>query len=520
MSSVLEVSPPEKGARRGRFAINLFANVGQLGLSTVIGMWYVPFLIRNLGPSIYGLLPLATTMTSYMALVTLAFNSAVARSMTIALEEGDQRKANHIFNTSFWSSAVLTVVLLAPAACGVAYIDRLIQVPPGYVAQARWLFTCTVAAFLLNELKSPFEVASLCRNRFDLRNLLAMSEVLTRVGLVVALFYAVSPRIQYVGLGIVCGTIVSAAGAIRIWRLLTPDLRVGWRHFDWGAFRNLVGTGGWVVVNQLGAVLYLGIDLILANRLFGAEASGRYAALLQISMFIRTLGTSISAVFYPTVLSLYARQDNEELASYLNRAIKFVGLALALPIGLVCGFSQSLLRLWLGSEFESFAPLLALLSAHLCINLAINPLLGLQLAANRMKLPGIVTLVMGACNLALALTLAGPFHWGLYGIAAAGAIMLTLKHVFFTPLYAAHVLQQPTATFLRGLGPILIATFLIASICKLVSLEVDISSWMRLAAAALGISIIYCFGIFTFLLGAAERTLLKNVIPKRISADR
>src|SRR2546425_7042449 len=34
------------------------------------------------------------------------------------------------------------------------------------------------------------------------------------------------------------------------------------------------------------------------------------------------------------------------------------------------------------------------------------------------------SMVMGIGNLGLALFLAGPMHWGLYGIAAAGAIML------------------------------------------------------------------------------------------------
>src|SRR3954452_8351819 len=119
MQTMLKAPASRAAARQGRFAINLFANVGQLGLSSAIGLWYIPFLIRHLGPSIYGLLPLATTMTSYMALITLSFNSAVARSMTIALEQGDDLKANHIFNTSFWSSAALGAALLFPAALGI-----------------------------------------------------------------------------------------------------------------------------------------------------------------------------------------------------------------------------------------------------------------------------------------------------------------------------------------------------------------------------------------------------------------
>src|SRR5436190_10811877 len=115
-------------ARSGRLAINLISNVGQLGLSIIVGAWYVPFLVRNLGPAVYGLIPLASSITSYMALITLGLNSAVGRSLTIALEQGDHPKANLIFNTSFWGSIALAAILVVPAALGIVYLDRLVRV--------------------------------------------------------------------------------------------------------------------------------------------------------------------------------------------------------------------------------------------------------------------------------------------------------------------------------------------------------------------------------------------------------
>src|SRR5438874_1485207 len=184
-------SPPAAtlAAKRGRHVVNLCANLGQLGLSLVVGVWYVPFLVHHLGPAAYGLIPLASSLTAYMALITLGLNSAVGRYLTIALEQEDHHKANLIFNTSFWGSLALTAFLILPAAFGIIYLDWLINVPAGYGAEARWLFVGATAAFLLNEIKTPFDVSSFCRNRFDLRNLVAISELLTRVGLVVLLFY-------------------------------------------------------------------------------------------------------------------------------------------------------------------------------------------------------------------------------------------------------------------------------------------------------------------------------------------
>ena len=511
----LDAVPGVASARSGRFTINLVSNLGQLGLTMVLGAWYVPFLVRQLGPAAYGLIPLAGSITSYMALITLGLNSAVGRYLTIALEQKDDRRASLIFNTSLWGNLALTAVLLGLAAVGMVYLNRLIRVPLGFEAQARWLFAGTSAAFLLNELKTPFDVSSFCRNRFDLRNLVSISEVLTRVGLVVLLFYVASPSIHYVGVAIFSGTVVSAAGAFWLWKVLTPTLRVHARDFDWSILRELTTTGGWVVVNHIGAILYLSIELLVANRLFGAEEGGKYAAVLQLPTLVRTLGSTIGAVFSPTVLYYFARKDLDGLMNYLGRAVKCLGVMLALPISLMCGFAEPLLRLWLGPGFSGFHPLLFLMAAHLCINVPILPLLGLQLATNRVKIPAVVTMVMGLANLGLALVLAGPLHWNLYGIAAAGAIMLTVKNVLFTPIYGAHVLGKPCGRFFGELALIVVLTLASISLCRGVLWLRPIDGWGQLAMASLGVSVLYGLVVYRFVLTAQERRMVRGMIPFR-----
>ena len=505
--------PAAVPAKSGRFALNLVSNVGQLALTMIVGAWYVPFLVRKLGPAAYGLIPLASSITSYMALITLALNSAVGRYLTIALEQEDHRRANLIFNTSFWGSLGLTLLLLVPAGLGMVYLDRLIRMPAGFATQARWLFAGTTAAFLLNEIKTPFDVSSFCRNRFELRNIVAISEVLARVGLVVLLFYALAARISYVGLAIFSGTVVSTFGALWLWRTLTPTLRVDPGKFSWGVLREITGTGWWVVVNHIGAILYLNVELLVANRLFGAEQGGRYGAVLQLPLLLRTVGSTIGAVFSPTVLYFFARKDLDGLMVYLARAVKCLGLLLALPISLMCGFSEPLLRLWLGPNFSGLHPLLFLMAAHLCINVPILPLLGLQLATNRVKVPAVVTMVMGIANLGLALVLAEPLGWGLYGIAAAGAIMLTLKNVFFTPIYGAHVLGKPSWRFFRELALIVGVTLASVVTCWTLLRLMPIAGWGQLVVAGLAVSALYGLVVYRFILTDEERKMVRSIVP-------
>ncbi|HTL58619.1 MAG TPA: oligosaccharide flippase family protein [Candidatus Limnocylindrales bacterium] len=516
MSTTITAAATTAAPKAGRLKANLFANVAQLALSLLVGVWYVPFLVRELGPAAYGLIPLTSVITSYMTLITIGLESAVGRFETLALSRDDHQSANLMFNVALWGNVALCALLLIPAIIAVAQADRLIRIPPGYETATRWLFAGTIAAFLLNQIKTPFTVSFFCRNRLDLQNMVTAGETLTRVGLVVLLFVMIAARVEYVGAAILAGTLVAFVGTILAWRSLTPTLFVSWRLFDWGMLRKLCHTGGWVVVSQIGVMLYLNIDLLVANRLFGAEQSGKYAAVLQLPFLLRSLSLAVGGVFAPTMFHIYARDDIGGLVVYLRRSIKFLGFFLALPIGLTCGFAKPLLQVWLGNSFAVFAPLLVVMTIHLCINLAMYPLYPLPLALNRVKVPGLVTLAVGVGNVLLALFLAGEAGWGLYGIAAAGGIMLTTRHLLFTPLYSAHILKQPWTTFYRGVGGFFGATLLTAGFCQAIMRVWPIGSWLELALASGIISILFLIVAYA-LLTPAERIEFKETIGRRKS---
>lgn len=520
---ILGIGVPEGSAisvGRGQFVTNLVTNVGALVLSLLIGLWFTPYLIRHLGVASYGLIPLITQITGYLGIVTLALNSAMGRWITIALERREHEEANHYFNASFFGSLLLTAVLAVPAGFAAAHVHRLIAVPAGQEAQAGWFMASALAVFFLNTLLTPFGVATYSMNRFDLRNLVTIAERLVQVGGVVLFFALVTPRLWQVGLALVAATLVSGGISLRLWRQLTPMLKVSWHDFRLEAVRKLASFGGWVSVNTVGTILFLAIDLLVVNRLFGPAAGGRYAAVMQWSGLLRTLAATIAMVFGPTILYIYARNDIDGLVAYTGRSVKFMGIVVALPIGLICGLAAPLLGTWLGPEFVGLAPLMSLMTIHLSVNLAVMPLFSIQTATNRVAVPGIVTLVMGAANLGLALLLAGPARWGLYGVAAAGAIMLSAKNLLFTPVYCAHCLGRRPLAFFRPILRIVLLTAATAAVCFGLSRLVYLSGWIRLGAAVVAVSLVYVAVVLLTQVSSEERGMLWNVVRSAVVRPR
>jgi membrane protein EpsK len=120
---------------------------------------------------------------------------------------------------------------------------------------------------------------------------------------------------------------------------------------------------------------------------------------------------------------------------------------------------------------------------------------------------------MGVGNLVLALVLAGPMHWNLYGIAAAGAIMLTVKNVLFTPIYGAYVLGRSCGRFFRELALIVGITSVSVLLCRGMLRFQPIAGWAELAMASLAFSALYGVVVYRLILTADERKMLRSMVP-------
>jgi membrane protein EpsK len=85
-----------------RFSTNLISNIIYFILNLIIGLALAPFFLDTLGPSAYGLIPLATSVSSYVTLLISSVNSSVSRFLTIDLQKGDIDAANKTFNTALF----------------------------------------------------------------------------------------------------------------------------------------------------------------------------------------------------------------------------------------------------------------------------------------------------------------------------------------------------------------------------------------------------------------------------------
>jgi membrane protein EpsK len=491
-----------------RTATNLFASAAGFAVNVLMGVLLTPYLVRHLGVGAYGVVPAVMAITSWLSLATLALNTALGRHVTFALGTGDTEEANRYFNTALVAglgcAALVGVALLAVAL----HPGWFLRIPAGEEEDTARMAAVVAGAVTISVLSSTFEVATFCKSRFDVRNAIGVAASLLRVAVIVALFVTSGPSITAVGLATLASALANAGGAAWAWGRLAPELRLAPRLFDRGALRALLGTAGWVVVNQLGTLLLVSVDLLFVNRSYGPEEAGRYASVLQWPNLVRGVALALGGALTPPMIELFARGERAAVARYSLTAVKFLGLAMALPAGLVAGLAAPLLQVWLGPGFVSLAPLLVLLVLPLAVSTGCTPMNSVATAANQFRAPALIQCAAGAANLVLMFVLARSLGWGLVGVAAAGSLVLTAKSVLFSICFAAGIAGVPRAQLSKVLGVVVAASVATGGCCWALASRLDLAGFGRLAAVVVSASIAYALVSWTALLTSEERALV------------
>jgi membrane protein EpsK len=105
----------------------------------------------------------------------------------------------------------------------------------------------------------------------------------------------------------------------------------------------------------------------------------------------------------------------------------------------------------------------------------------------------------------------------MYGVAAAGAIMLTAKNIVFTPLYGAHILGLGYRTFYREILPVVGTTVALTGAGWWLAQNFQLHNWLRLGLTGLGLTGVFTLVTYRLLLTDEERRYaLSLVLPRGV----
>lgn len=387
--------------------------------------------------------------TEYIGVITQSLTASINRSLTLAIQDNNLFEANKVFNSALFLMLFIAAFQILCFYYPITNISAIISIPTQLSEQAVWFFVMIFVNFSISLIASIFSVSMYASNRLDLMETANILRALTRVVMIILLFNFSEVNLLSVGFASLLSGLVVLFFAIYWWDKLTPSLTITPRYIEKAKLKPIFSLGGWLLVNQVGFLLFLKVDLLIINKFLGAVASGEYSVATKLSEVLRAMSGVLSGVLGPVVMIYYARKQLDKMVDISVAFVKFLSLSMAIPIVLVCVFSQEILTVWMGEEFKHLYIVVWLVTLPLVINLGVTPLFSINVAMNKVKVPALATLLLGIMSVISSILLLKYSDLGYLSVAIASAIALTIKNALFVPVYSAYILKLPLSTFLK-----------------------------------------------------------------------
>lgn len=492
---------------------NLITNIIAMVISLGINYLITPFITKKLGIAAYSYVSIITNIISFFTVITYTLNSMVGRFYTIEYRS-DEHEANVCISTALYCCLGIAVVLLPIIILSTLFLDKLLVIDLGLVSDVKFAFFASCITFLLSTISSVMLTGTYAKNKLHINNYIHILANSIKAIVIFILFYACSAKIWFIGLGGIAQNVISITLGYICFKKYIPTLKFEIKNFKFSYAKKLLGAGMYNSIILLGNNLMTQVDMIVGNRYIkDATVLGKYAVILLFSNTIRQVSSTISSAFNPTTLNLYAQKKYDELVKCVNNAVNLCGTIIGLAVTGITILVIPFVSIWLKEDFSEFSFLIPFMLLSLVPNLAIAQLNVLNQAVNKLKLPAIASIIAGVLNIVLAVTFVRVFNFGLFGLALASVISLSLRNMVFAPIYAAKITNQRWFVYYKPL----LRSFIVSAIVSIAGLAVtsriDMSNLSTLVFAGIIIVVIYIAFTYT-LLNKNEKHKIKDMIIK------
>ena len=502
-------------AQKRRLFINSIAQVFSFSVSLGITFFLTPFIVKKLGPAAYGFVGLASSFVSYTQLVTVALNSMAGRFITVSVHKGDIETAKKYFSSVFYSNLIFIVIISTISILAIYNLEFIIQIPKQLLTDVKLLFGCMFLNFFINLLFNVYNVCTFIQNRLDLSSIRIITSQFIKALLLVGLFYFFTPAVWFIGIATVISSTYIVITNFQFRKILTPQLYVCHRYFDFEKIKELFSAGVWNVVSRINGILGHGLDLLIANLFIGTSQMGIIAITRRIPSIMLTFFEQMNTIFSPSWTKFYAQGERNTFHRQLLQSIRFFGILSFIPLSILFVFCDWFYALWLPSQD---ARQLYVLTIVACIDLPfampLQPIYNVYPIVNKIRANSLFGIGLYSATFLVVfvgvLLTKDTWHQMLI-LASTRAIFNMLKSLTFLPLYGGYCAKIKPILLYKNTLKSIFSLSILSTILFLVKPLFTHISWTTLGLSVTISCAIGCVIGYILILDTDDKRIVKEI---------
>lgn len=496
--------------------VNIFSSLFVFAVNIGINFILSPFIVKHMGVEANGFITLANNFVTYATVITCAVNSMASRFISLEYHKGDIEKSSGYFTSVFVGNFILSIFFSVFAVFLIINIENFLDIPPHLITDVKILFTFIFFNFIIGTVFPNWGTCFYTTNKLYIQSAISILMNFLRVILLVFLFTTFKTRMYYVAIVATALTLISQIFNAAFKRKLLPDVKIKKAYFCWKNLIELVSSGIWNSISQLGVMLLSGLDVLIANLFLGATAMGLVSIVKVIPNTISSLASSISNVFSPDLVILYAKNDKDSMIKELKFGMRLTTTFLTAILAGLIVFGADFFALWQPTQDSVLLHRLSIISclAYIISN-SLQCLYNVFAVVNKVKVNSIVLILSGAISTLAVFLLLKFTDLGIYAIVGVSSVVNIIKHLVYTIPYCAKILDLKWTTFypetFKSIGIFIVDIILGYSI----SLVFKINTFLDFIFVCLICGGICLVANIYLLLNRQQRKILINKIIKR-----
>ena len=480
----------------------------------LIGLLVLPFNVRHLGPSAWGLWMLTASITTYFSVLDLGYGGSMVKFVAQYRAQRDADALNEILSTLLVQFTIVGLVAYAVFVAVALNVTHVFNLAPDQVHAAR-ILTLTIGVYVAAGF--PFSVFGGVVNgfqRYDVNSIVGIAS-----STVVAVVNVVMLETGFSLVQLVVGTTAVRVLTLLLYRMnayaVFPALSLSLRKFRRARLREVTSFSVYMAIIDWANKLNYSIDAIVIGSFLSSAAVALWTVPQRIAEVLQRLTNQVNGVLLPVVVDSDTTQQAERLRTVFVQGTR-LSLVLVAPLGTgIVLLADPLIHAWVGPQFAPSVVITQILVAVIAVRVGTSTATTVLKGAGKHALLAYANGSTALANVALSLLWIRPY--GLVGQAMGTLVPVAFTCVFVLwPAACRRVGLGVADAFARAVWPTLWPLAVMAAV--VVPLRNALPPRLFAVALATGVGALCYFA--TFLVFAVKRDERRTYIAKATELAR
>lgn len=487
-----------------------------IGLNTLVGLLYTPYMLRCLGQNDYGLYSLVASVIAYLTILDFGFGNAIIRYTAKLRAEGKSHEQWEMFGMFV---VVYSIIGLAALIGGlILYLnvdclfDRTMSVSDIRTAKTMMALLTVNLAFtfplsIFGSIISAYE-------NFIFQRIISIVRILLSTAVMVALLAMGFKAIALVIVNTVFNLLTLLINYFYAKRKLR--IKIIFNKINIPFLKEIATYSFWIFLNVIMDKVYWGTGQFVLGSVAGTVAVAIFSVAILLQHMYMTFSSSITSVLLPKITTMIShKKSNKEISDLFISTGRIQYLILGLILSGFIVFGQSFINLWAGENYSQAFIITLIFFVTLLVPLIQNTGIVILQARNQMKFRSLLYLAISMVSLVLQILLSK--RYGVLGCAVAiGGALIVGQGLIMNIYYATKQAIDIGAFWIQILKASFVPVLFTLTGIFITHL-IDFYNWQRLVIGIFMFICAYVPALWITGMNDYERTIIMKPLSKLFS---